>query len=106
MSGATPAPLNCTGEPTTVTLATKTAVPVAAPTAVGVNTTLIVQFAPAASVVPQLGAPPGKVPVVIRENEPVNVTPMPVSVALPVLCKVRFCEALGVGGVVTGTLPN
>jgi len=34
----------------------------------GLNATLIVQEAPTASVEPQLGAPAGKLPVVIREN--------------------------------------
>ena len=65
---ANPVPVSATGEPVTETLAVMVAVPLAGPTAVGAKATLIVQFAPAAKVAPQLGAPGGNVPVVTRVN--------------------------------------
>src|SRR5258707_13041123 len=43
-TGVTPVPLRPTGEPVTATLALMVNVPVDAPAAVGVNTTLIVQL--------------------------------------------------------------
>src|SRR5580692_9743193 len=49
-TSATPVPDNPTGEPVTVTLAVMVSVPATAPVAVGLNTTLMVQVEPAASV--------------------------------------------------------
>jgi len=87
---AAPVPLSETGEPPTATLAAKVAVPVAAPTAVGVNTTLTVQLAPAAKVAVQV---PPAAPVGL-ENRAVIVTPIPVAGAPPELISVRGWEAL------------
>jgi len=70
------------------------AVPFAGPVAVGEKTTLIVQFAPAARVPPQLGAPPGNPPLAMRAYGAVTATLMPVRPAPPVLCRVRFWDAL------------
>ena len=61
------------------------------PVAVGLKVTLIVQFAPAATLVPQ---------VFVCEKSPLFVPaiampePLKVSVALPVFVSVMFCEAL------------
>ena len=86
-TGATPVPFSVTGEPVTATLAAMVAVPGFAPGgATGEKTTGIVQVAPALRVAPQV--PPD------REYGPVNVTAMPVNVAVPVLFRVSVCEAL------------
>ena len=53
-TSATPVPLSATGEPVTATLAKMLSVPDTAPVAVGVNTTLMVQVAPAARVAVQV----------------------------------------------------
>src|SRR4029077_707544 len=74
------------------------------PDAVGENATLTVHDAPTASVVPQLGALPGKPPLVTRVKgaaPPVMV--MPLRGELPVFLTVRFCVALVVPAV---SLPN
>ena len=63
-------------------------VPVAAPSAVGVNTTLMVQVAPAAKVVVQVPPPDREKSV----DEKVSV--MPVPAAVPVLCSVRVRAAV------------
>jgi hypothetical protein len=61
------------------------------PVAVGLNVTLIVQFAPAARLAPQL---------FVWEKSPLFVPlmampePLKVSAALPVFVSVMFCEAL------------
>lgn len=61
------------------------------PVAVGLNVTLIVQFAPAARLAPQL---------FVWEKSPLFVPvmaipePLKVNVALPVFVSVMFCEAL------------
>ena len=77
-TAATPVPVNATGEPVTGTLAVIAAVPVDAPVAVGENTTLIVQVAPAAKVVPQV---PGVV--VDREKGAETATATVVAVTVP-----------------------
>src|ERR1700687_2419774 len=84
---STPVPLSATGEPMTGTLAVMASVPVAAPAAVGRNTTLMVQVVPAARVVPQVppAAPAG------RAKGPVNAKVMPVAVVPPVFLSVRVC---------------
>ena len=63
---ATPVPLNATGDPTTGKLPLIVRLPVAAPVAVGLNTTLMVQVAPLASVAAQVP------PAVARANCAVN----------------------------------
>jgi len=68
-----------------------------------VNTTLTVHAVFVANVVPQLGAPVGNVPAVLRENGAVTAMEMPLSWAPPLLDNVRFCDALVVP---TPTLPN
>ena len=92
-----PVPLRDTGEPATTKLPVMLAVPLAGPSAVGVNTTLMEQFPPAPSVVPQV--PPD------WENGAVKVkaTAIPVRVTLPVLRSVSCNGALGVPG---ATLPK
>src|ERR1017187_2973569 len=87
---AVPVPLRDTGEPATTKLPAMLAVPVTGVelTTVGVNTTLMEQFAPAASVVPQVP------PAVARENGPVKATAIPVRGWLPVLLSVRVNAAL------------
>jgi hypothetical protein len=89
-AGARPVPLNATGEPVTVTFAVMVAVPVAAPAAVGENTTLIVQVDAAARSPVQV--PPAE-PVGLK-NGPVKTTGMPVAVVPPVLLSVRVWAAL------------
>src|SRR5947209_3330431 len=61
--------------------------PVRAPVAVGVNVTVMAQFAPAASDAPQ---------VVVRAKSPVAAMPVMVRAALPVLETVTVCAALAV----------
>src|SRR5215472_8030251 len=91
----TPLPLRVTGEPLTGTLAVMVKLPVTEPSAVGENTTFIVQFAPAARVAPQLGAPAGNGPTALLEKRgDEKASAIPVAVAVPVLCRVRFCDAL------------
>ena len=61
------------------------------PVAVGVKVTLIVQFAPAATLAPQVlvcEKSPLFVPVIVMPE------PLKVSVALPVFVRVTFCEEL------------
>src|SRR5271169_2111423 len=86
-TGVTPVPLSATGEPVTATLAKMVSVPDAAPVAVGVNTTLMVQVAPVARVVVQV--PPDREKTV---DEKARVIPVPA--AVPVLCSVRVRAAL------------
>jgi hypothetical protein len=95
----TPVPLRDTGEPVTATLAVIVALPVVGPLAVGANTTLIVQEAPAASVPVQ---EPAAVPVG-REKGAVTTIVMPVADPPPVLLNVRVFAALVVPSV---TLPK
>jgi hypothetical protein len=83
---AIPVPVRVTGEPVTATFAVMVAVPVAAPVAVGENTTAMVQVAAGASVAVQV--PPD------WENGAVTTTAIPVRLAPPVLCSVRVCAAL------------
>jgi len=85
----TPVPESVTGELTTVALPVIASDPVAAPTAVGENCTLIVQVAPDPSVVPQFAPPPPA-----REKGPVNVAVRPVNAAAVVLLNVRVWNAL------------
>src|ERR1700719_1682183 len=87
----TPVPESVTGELTTVALPVIATDPVAAPTAVGENCTLIVQVAPDASVVPQFAPPPPA-----REKGPVNVglPVLNVSAVAVVLFSVRVWIAL------------
>jgi hypothetical protein len=78
----TPVPLSATGDPVTVALVPViVAVPLAAPAAVGLNRTLMVQVAAAASVAVQL--PP------LRLKGAVTATAMPVKAPVPVLCSVK-----------------
>ncbi len=91
-------PLSVTGEPVTVTLAVMVSVAGTAPTAVGENTTLIVQVAPAFRVAPQVPPPAERE---YRGDEKASVIPVPV--AVPVLCSVRVCAALVVP---VATLPK
>ena len=66
-------------------------VPLVVPAVAGAaKTTLMVQVAAAASVVVQVPPPPPPG----RENPVVNVRPMPVPAAVPVLCSVSCCEVL------------
>src|ERR1700692_3479907 len=84
---ATPAPVSATGEPVTVYPVEVMAMePVAAPTAVGEKVTVMVQFAPAAKVVPH---PPGA-----RAKGPVTAIVMLVNAAPPVFVSVTFCDPL------------
>jgi hypothetical protein len=94
---AMPVPVRVTGDPTTVALPLMVRLPVTAPVAVGLNTTLIVQAAPFASVAAQVP------PAVARANRVVNTSPVKVKVAPEVLVTVNVCEALVVP---TGTLPK
>src|ERR1700722_2344927 len=97
-------PVSCTGELATVALPVVVTVPVDAPGVAGaVYTTLTVQLAPAARVAAQFGAPPGKFPVVIRENGLVTVMVMPVNAAAPLFDNVSSCDALVAPST---TLPN
>jgi hypothetical protein len=100
---AVPPPVSETGEPVTGTLAVIVTLPLDGPTAVGAEATLIVQFAPADKVVPQLGAPAGNAPVVTRVNGPATTMPIVVAPAVPVLLSVKFWVALVVP---VGTLAN
>src|SRR5947199_376563 len=59
--------------------------PVRAPVAVGVNVTVMAQFAPAASDAPQ---------VVVRAKSPVAAMPVMLNAALPVFESVTVCAAL------------
>ena len=86
---ATPVPLSATGEPATATLARMVRVPLSAPAAVGENTTLMVQVAPAARVVVQVPPDCEKTP-----DEKTSVIPVPD--AVPVLCSVRVFAELTV----------
>jgi len=62
--------------------------PVRVPVAVGVNFTLIVQLAPAATVLPQVPSPAkAKLPLIRK-------APLKVSVAFPVLVSVTYLTAL------------
>src|SRR5271165_4134396 len=88
LTSATPVPLSATGEPVTGTLAKMVSVPVTAPSAVGVNTTLMVQVAPAAKVAVQV--PPDREK---TADEKARVIPVPA--AVPVLCSVRVCAGVG-----------
>src|SRR5579863_5792602 len=84
-------PVRVTGEPVTATLAAIVRVPLVVPAVAGAaKTTLMVQVAAAASVVVQVPPPPPPG----RENLVVNVRPMPVPAAVPVLCNVSVCVAL------------
>ena len=85
-----PVPESATGEPVTGTLAVMVAVPLAAPVAVGVNTTLMVQVVAAARVATQVppAAPAG------LENGAVTTTAMVVAPAVPVLLSVSVLAAL------------
>lgn len=90
-TAATPLPVSETGEPVTATLAfIATWPPTTRPSVVGLNTMLNVQVAPAARVAPQVppGTPAG------RAKGPVNIKPIPVAAAVPVLWRVRVCAAL------------
>src|SRR5271165_1195507 len=86
---ATPVPLSATGEPVTGTLAKIVNVPVTAPSAVGVNTTLMVQVAPAAKVAVQ---------VLLAASEKTadeKTASIPLAAPVPVLCSVRVRAAVG-----------
>jgi hypothetical protein len=83
-------PVKLTGEPVTSTLPVMVTVPVAGPAAVGENTTLMVQVAPATKVAPQ--KPPNDP--VGRENGAVTTTVIPVRFAVPVLWSVRVWAVL------------
>jgi hypothetical protein len=67
-------------------LSVSVSVPVRAPVAVGVNFTLIVQLAPAATVLPQVPTPP-------KPKSPVKLA-LNVRAALPVLVSVVNCAPL------------
>ena len=84
VSGTWPIPPSVTGEPLTGMLDVIVTDPVAAPYTVGANATLMVQVAPAFSVVAQL---------LTIVNGPVTATAMAVSVAVPILLSVRVCAA-------------
>src|ERR1035438_9976805 len=75
---------------TGTSLSVMVTVPVTAPPATGLNTTVMVQITWAASVAVQLLLAPG----VTRENGPEKTTLIPVRVRLPVLLSVRVKEAL------------
>ena len=100
VGGGAPEPLSATGEPLTPTLAVIVAVPVNAVADVGVNTILIVQFAPGVKLPAQVpaAAPPG------RENGGVTATVMPVAAAPPVFARVRVRAALVLPTPVLGKL--
>jgi hypothetical protein len=89
-TGATPVPVRVTGEPATVTLPVIVAVPVEVASAVGENTTLIMQMLAGAKVVPQF--PPAANGG--REKGAVITTVIPVSVPAPVLCRMRVRATL------------
>ena len=85
VSATTPVPLRLTVLGLLGALLVIVTAPVRVPVAVGVKVTLIVQSAPAASVVPQ---------VVVREKSPLAAMLVIFSTALPVLLKVNVCAEL------------
>lgn len=95
---ATPAPVRLTGDPETGTLAVIVTEPLYGVAAVGLNTMLIVQLAPAFRLPPQV---PGEA--VERENGAVTATVIPVACDPPALLSVRVLNALVV---FTASLPN
>ena len=85
-TAAMPVPLSDTGEPLTVTFAVMVTEPVDATAAVGEKTTLMVQVPGAGvSVAPQV---PPAAPVGLEKGA-VTTTVIPVTLAVPVLCRVR-----------------
>jgi hypothetical protein len=67
-TAATPVPVSVTGEPVIATLEVMVRVELTNPVAVGENTTLMVQLAPAASVAPHVPPPPPVHSAVIRRS--------------------------------------
>jgi len=90
--GLVPFPVRLTvcGLPPALSVMVK--VPVRAPAAVGVNVTLIIQFAPAASVVGLIGQ--AVAPVLVSAKSPDAVIVVIVSAAFPVFVSVTVCAAL------------
>src|SRR5213082_2545082 len=85
MNGTTPVPVRVTSWGLPLALSVILSVPVLAPTAVGVNVTLIVQLAPAASALPQL---------LVWSKSPLIAIAAIFSVALPALLSVTVSGAL------------
>lgn len=84
---AAPVPVNCTGEPVMGALPVRVSDPLSGPEAVGVKTTPMVQFAPAARVVVQVpAAAPAARAYMVVEKPRVR----PVRLAPPELVRVRF----------------